>query len=89
MTATFTCPKCGRHGSIKKEIPRGAKVRCKGCQTVITADFDKEPAPDAGVTESVIEQFLGPPVSNPSPDPPVQDDEPMGAPTRPQRSSTT
>ena len=22
MTATFTCPKCGRHGSIKKEIPR-------------------------------------------------------------------
>ena len=88
MNATFTCPKCGRHGSIKKEIPRGATVRCKGCQTVITADFGNEPAPDAGITESVIEQFLGPP-SNPSPDLPVQDDEPMGATSRPQKTSPT
>ena len=87
MTATFNCPKCGRHGSIKKEIPRGAKIRCPGCQTVITSDFAKEPAPDTGVSESVIRQFLGPPISNPLPDLPVQDDEPMGASTRPQRSS--
>ena len=40
MNATFTCPTCGRRGSIKKAIPPGAKVRCLGCQS----RFSPEPA---------------------------------------------
>ena len=28
---TISCPNCGKSGSIKSRLPRGAKVRCKGC----------------------------------------------------------
>ena len=45
--------------------------------------------PSEEITDSLIEQFIGPPISSPLPEPLVQDDEPMGATTRPQRSSHT
>lgn len=32
--ASFTCPSCGKSGSVKKEIPAGAKIRCPSCQTL-------------------------------------------------------
>ena len=65
----------------------GAKIRCSGCQTSFSPDSGK--TPNEGVTDSLIEQFIGPPISSPLPDSLVQDDEPMGAPARPQRSSHT
>ncbi len=87
MAATFTCPKCGKTGSLKKEIPPGAKIRCSRCQTSFSPDSGKNP--DEEVTDSVIGQFLGPPVGNPLPDSLVQEDEPMGAKARPQRPPPT
>ncbi len=48
MKATFTCPKCGRHGSIKKKIPPGAKVRCLGCQSRFSPELGQETALDEG-----------------------------------------
>ena len=46
MAASFTCPKCGRHGSIKKEIRPGAKVRCLGCQSRFSPELGQETALD-------------------------------------------
>ena len=28
---SITCPNCGKSGSLKSQLPPGAKVRCKGC----------------------------------------------------------
>jgi hypothetical protein len=28
---SITCPSCGRSGSLKFQLPPGARVRCKGC----------------------------------------------------------
>ena len=47
MNATFTCPTCGRRGSITKAIPPGAKVRCLGCQLRFSPSLLKKC--DAGV----------------------------------------
>src|SRR5262245_43279670 len=28
---SIACPSCGKSGSLKSQLPPGAKVRCKGC----------------------------------------------------------
>src|SRR4051812_17171359 len=40
MTATFSCPNCGRPGSLKKELPRGAKLRYPGCHASFSPGSD-------------------------------------------------
>jgi tetratricopeptide (TPR) repeat protein len=41
----ITCPNCGKSGSLKSQLPPGAKVRCKGCNR------NFEPTIDMQVTE--------------------------------------
>lgn len=41
MAATFACPSCGRTGSVSREIPAGAKIRCPGCQSLF-APFSED-----------------------------------------------
>ena len=89
MKATFTCPKCGRTGSLKKQLPAGATLAVVDVKRPFYPSLAGRLLENEGVSESVIEQFLGPPISKPLPEPPVQDDESMGAPTPPQRSSPT
>ncbi len=42
MSARFTCPNCGKSGSVKKEIPVGAKIRCPRCQTSFAPAIDED-----------------------------------------------
>ena len=67
MKATFTCPKCGRHGSIKKEIPPGAKLRCLACQSLFTPMMSESVASNAEMTEDDVQAFLGSYVAEPAP----------------------
>ena len=34
MTATFTCPNCGRSGTRRKDTARGQLLRCPQCKNV-------------------------------------------------------
>jgi hypothetical protein len=83
MPATFICPNCGRIGSVKKEIPRGAKVRCPGCQTLFMPDAVQEAPSDQELSERQAEDFLGISINGAAPAPEplfailVEDDEPI------------
>src|ERR1017187_6695546 len=58
MAATFTRPKCGAVGSVKKEIPRGATIRCRHCQTRFSPLPSEERVSHVEVPESKVEDFL-------------------------------
>ena len=73
MPTTFTCPKCGRSGSLKKALPAGATLRCKGCQSAFSPARADDATSDHEASESQIEAFVGCP--QPSPLPPYRDDE--------------
>ncbi len=84
MAATFTCPNCGKSGSIKKEIPPGAKIRCSGCQTSFSPRPAQERASDVQVSDKAIKDFLEPPRSAHSALVPIHDDASVaGTPPQP------
>src|SRR4051794_27001806 len=74
MTLTFTCPHCGRNGSVSKEVPSGAKLRCPGCQKLFSPTVALEPALVGKFSEGQLDEFLGiDPNGLPPPDLPLQD----------------
>ena len=67
MAATFTCPNCGRRGSVKKEISPHAKLRCPGCHSLFTPMMSKSVASKAEITEDDVQAFLGSYEADPAP----------------------
>ena len=59
MGSTFTCPNCGRRGSVKKEISPHAKLRCPGCHSLFAPMMSKSVASNAEMTEDDVQAFLG------------------------------
>ena len=59
MPTTFTCPKCGRSGSLEKALPAGATLRCKGCQSAFSPARADDATSDHEASESQIEAFVG------------------------------
>lgn len=83
MSATFTCPSCGRQGSIKREMPAGAKLRCPECQVLFSPQPAREAVPAAQVSESQVEAFLGLTDRKPLPELPTFDETRTNAVTQP------
>ncbi len=72
MSATFTCPNCGRIGSIKSALPTSAKLRCPGCKMLFSPGFSsqsassaKEPLPSHAAISAAF-ATLGLPTETPS-----------------------
>ncbi len=89
MGSTFTCPNCGRRGSVKKELSPHAKLRCPGCQSLFSPTLSRMPAPSGPTVEDQIEEYLrsGPLPSSPLSVAPTPLDEPVVTPSLPQPSS--
>src|SRR5271157_3884691 len=58
MGSTFTCPNCGRRGSVKKELSPHAKLRCPGCQSPFSPTLSRMPAPSGPTVEDQIDEYL-------------------------------
>ena len=58
LPAKFICPNCGRSGSVKKEIPTGAKIRCPQCQTLFLPNNGAESPQSGELSDDQVEEYV-------------------------------